>query len=79
MRNQFQVAAFASYGPTVKVETKVVCSQYTKKCKFIFGHCCSLSHRIHLVNTIEMQQHLTKLTAEYVHVKITCTEYLIHP
>ena len=75
MRNRFQVEAFASYGPTVKVETKVVASQ----CKFIFGHCCCLSHRIHLVNTIEMQQHLAKLTAEYVHVKITCTEYLIHP
>ena len=29
MRNRFQVEAFASYGLTVKVETKVVTSQYT--------------------------------------------------
>ena len=79
MRNRFQVEAFASYGPTVKVETKVVASQYTNNVNLSLATAGCLSHRIHLVNTIEMQQHLAKLTAEYVHVKITCTEYLIHP
>ena len=37
----------------------------------IFGHCCCLSHRIHLVSTIEMQQHLNKINSR-IHVKISC-------
>ena len=79
MRNRFQVEAFASYGPTVKVETKVVASQYTNNVNLSMATVVASAMEIRLVNTIEMRQHLTKLTAEYVHVKITCREYLIHP
>ena len=49
----------------------MLCYTKQKNINLIFGHCCCLSHSIHLVSTIiEMQQHLNKVNNR-VHVKIT--------
>ena len=48
-----------------------MCYKTKKNVNLIFGHCCCFSHRIHLVSTIEMQQHLNKIN-NIVHFKITC-------
>ena len=53
-----------------KWKLKLLCYNNKKKVNLIFDHCCCLSHRIHLVSTIEMQQHLNKINSR-IHVKIS--------